>query len=83
MLASRIMQKLRRTTVAASNAALGTLEAEAARRGVPVSTLLREAIEEKARALRAGRRPRVGVARSVDGLGAADVAGEPIAEHPR
>jgi hypothetical protein len=83
MLASRIMQKQQRTTVSASSAALGTLEAEARRRGVPVSMLLREAVEEKARALRSGRRPRVGVARSVDGLGAADVAGEPIAEPPR
>ena len=40
------MMKTRRTTVSASSAALGTLEAEADRRGVPVSVLLREAVEE-------------------------------------
>jgi ABC-type sugar transport system substrate-binding protein len=77
------MMKVRRTTVSASSAALGTLEAEANRRGVPVSALLREAVEEKARALRAGRRPHVGVARSTDGASAAEVASEPVAEEPR
>jgi Ribbon-helix-helix protein, copG family len=82
VLASCIVIKLRRTTVSASSAALGTLEAEADRRGVPVSVLLREAIEEKARALRASRRPRVGVARSSDGASAADVTSEPVAEEP-
>lgn len=74
------MMKLRRTTVSASTAALGTLQAEADRREVPVSTLLREAVEEKARALRASRRPHVGVGRSTDGASAADLTGEPVAE---
>ncbi|HEY5276018.1 MAG TPA: ribbon-helix-helix protein, CopG family [Coriobacteriia bacterium] len=77
------MMKTRRMTVSASGAALGTLEAEADRRGVPVSALLREAVEEKARALRASRRPRVGVGRSTDGASAAELTDEPVAEEPR
>ena len=76
------MTQLRRTTVSAPQAALRTLEAEARRRGVPLATLLREAVEEKARALRARRRPRVGVARSSDGRGAVEVTAEPVAEEP-
>jgi len=83
MLASRIMPRFRRTTVSAAEAALQTLEAEAERRGVPLSVLLREAVEEKARALRRARRPRVGVARSTDGRTAAEVTAEPIAHEPR
>jgi hypothetical protein len=83
MLASSIMMSVRRTTVSASSAALATLEAEAARRGEPVATLLREAVEEKARALRASRRPHVAVAHSTDGASAAEVTAEPVAEEPR
>lgn len=83
MLVSRIMAQLRRTTVTAPQSTLRTLEAEAQRRGVPLATLLCEAVEEKATALRAGRRPRVGVARSTDGRAAAEVTAEPIAEAPR
>lgn len=83
MLASRIVVNHRRTTVTASNETLRTLEAEAERRGVPVSVVLRETLEEKAHSLRAGRRPRVGVARSTDGASAADLASEPVAEPPR
>ncbi len=83
MLASCIMTQLRRTTVSAPRSALRTLEAEAQRRTVPLATLLREAVVEKAEALREGRRPRVGVARSTDGRNAADVTAEPIAEEPR
>lgn len=83
MLASRIMTQLRRTTVSAPQAVIRTLEAEAERRSVPLATLLREAVEEKATALRTGRRPRVGVARSTDGRSAAEVTAEPIAEEPR
>jgi hypothetical protein len=83
MLASRIMSQLRRTTVSAPKAAIRTLEGEAERRGVPLATLLREAVEEKARALRQTRRPRVGVARSTDGRSAAEVTAEPVAEEPR
>lgn len=83
MLASCIMHFLRRTTVSAPPAALRTLEAEARRRGVPLASLLREAVEEKARALRTARRPRVGVARSADGRSAAELTAEPVAEEPR
>ena len=83
MLASSIMMKVRRTTVSASSAALATLEAEAARRGEPVAALLREALEEKARTLRASRRPHVAVGHSTDGASAADLTSEPVAEEPR
>ena len=83
MLTSSIMTQLRRTTVSAPQAALRTLEAEAQRRNVPLTTLLREAVEEKARELRTRRRPRVGVARSTDGRSAADLTAEPVAEEPR
>ncbi len=69
--------------MSAPAATLRTLEAEAQRRGVPLATLLREAVEDKARSLRARRRPRVGVARSTDGRSAAEVTAEPIAEPPR
>jgi len=73
----------RRTTVTAPADVLRTLEAEADRRGVSLATLLREAVEEKARALHLARRPRVGVARSRDGRRAAEVTAEPVAETPR
>ncbi|PZR63938.1 MAG: hypothetical protein DLM71_03590 [Chloroflexi bacterium] len=77
------MTQLRRTTVSAPPGAIRTLEAEAERRNVPLASLLREAVEDKAQALRTARRPRLGVARSTDGRSAADVAAEPIAEEPR
>lgn len=83
MLASSIMTQLRRTTVSAPQTTIRTLEAEAQRRQVPLATLLREAVEEKAQALRTRRRPRVGVARSSDGRSAADITAEPVAEEPR
>ncbi len=83
MLASNIMTQLRRTTVNASPADIRTLEAEAQRRRVPLATLLREAVEEKAHALRTERRPRVGVARSTDGRSAAELTAEPVADEPR
>lgn len=83
MLASRIMSDLRRTTVSAPRGALATLEAEAQRRNVPLATVLREALEEKAQTVRsARRRPRVGVARSTDGRRAAELTADPIAEPP-
>jgi hypothetical protein len=82
MLSSSIMNQ-QRTTVTAPTEALRTLQAEADRRGVSLATLLREAVEEKAKALRSSHRPRVGVARSTDGRSAADVASEPIADEPR
>lgn len=72
-----------RTTVTAAQDDLRTLQTEAERRGVSLSAVLREAVEEKALALRSGRQPRVGVARSTDGRRAADVTSEPVAEDPR
>jgi Ribbon-helix-helix protein, copG family len=80
MLASRIT--MRRTTVTADEAALATLAAEARRRGVSLSAVLAEAVADKAAAIRAARRPRVGLGRSRDGRSAADVTAEPIAEPP-
>jgi hypothetical protein len=80
MLASRIMH--RRTTVNADEDALATLEAEARRRGVSLTAMLAEAVDEKARRIRADRRPSIGVARSTDGSGAAQLTGEPIAHPP-
>ena len=73
---------MRRTTVAADREALDTLEAEARRRGVSLSSILAEAVEEKAASIRAARRPRVALGRSTDGRSAAEVAAEPIAEPP-
>lgn len=72
-----------RTTVNADAADLDTLRAEAARRGVSLSTVLAEAVGEKAAALRAGRKPRLGLARSTDGRSAAQVASDPVAHPPR
>lgn len=77
------MKTVRRTTVSAPEDALRTLEAEARRRGTSLSTVLREAVEDKARALRAARRPRVGIARSTDGRSAAEVTADPVADDPR
>lgn len=69
-----------RTTVTADGADLDTLRAEAARRGVPLNDVLAEAVTDKAGSLRRRRRPRVGLGRSHDGLAAAEVTGEPVAE---
>jgi hypothetical protein len=73
---------MRRTTVAADREALDTLEAEARRRGVPLTALLAEAVEDKAASIRSARRPRVGLGRSTDGQSAADLTAEPVAEPP-
>ena len=73
---------MRRTTVAADHDALDTLEAEARRRGVSLSSILSEAVEDKAASIRAARRPRVALGRSTDGRSAAVVTAEPIAEPP-
>jgi hypothetical protein len=73
---------MRRTTVAAEHEALDTLEAEARRRGVPLTAVLAEAVEEKAASIRAARRPRVALGRSRDGRSAAEVTAEPVAEPP-
>lgn len=81
MLSSPIMH-LQRTTVTTTPETLRTLQAEAERRGVSLASLLREAVEEKATALRAVRKPRVGIGRSTDGLRAAEVTAEPIARDP-
>lgn len=72
----------RRTTVTADRGDLDTLEAEAARRGVPLTALLAEAVAEKAAGLRSGRKPRFGVARSTDSRSAAEVSSDPVAEPP-
>lgn len=74
---------LRRTTLSTDEDTLATLQAEADRRGTSLASVLREAAEEKAVVIRAARRPRVGYGRSSDGLRAADVTSESIAEPPR
>ena len=73
---------MRRTTVSADHEALDTLEAEARRRDVSLSTLLAEAVADKAASIRAARRPRVGLGRSADGRSAAELTAEPVAEPP-
>jgi hypothetical protein len=72
-----------RTTVTADVESLRTLQAEADRRNVSLASVLREAVEEKASALRAARKPRVGIGRSDDGRSAAQVTADPIAREPR
>jgi Ribbon-helix-helix protein, copG family len=73
---------MRRTTVAADHDALDTLEAEAKRRGVSLSAVLAEAVDDKAASIRAARRPRVGLGRSHDGQSAAELTAEPVAKPP-
>jgi hypothetical protein len=73
---------MRRTTVTADREALETLTAEARRRGVSLTVILGEAVEEKAASIRAARRPRVGLGRSSDGRSAAQLTAEPVAEPP-
>jgi hypothetical protein len=77
------MTAVRRTTVTASTDALSTLALEACRRGTSLTAVLAEAVEEKAAAIRQGRRPRFGVGASSDGRSAAETAVEPIAEPDR
>jgi hypothetical protein len=81
MLESRIMN--RRTTVSADAEDLATLELEARRRGSSLSSVLAEAVEEKAIAIKRTRKPRLGLGRSTDGGSAAQAATEPIARPPR
>jgi hypothetical protein len=69
----------RRTTVSADAEALMTLENEARRRGASLSSVLAEAVEEKAIAIRRKRRPRLGLGRSTDGLSARELTSEPVA----
>jgi hypothetical protein len=73
---------VRRTTVTARRSSLDTLEAEARRRGVALTVVLAEAIDEKAGALHAARPPRLGIARSSDGRSAAEVTAQPVAHPP-
>jgi hypothetical protein len=73
----------RRTTVSADAEDLTTLEGEARRRGSSLSSVLAEAVEEKATAIRCARRPRLGLGRSTDGASAAQTATEPIARPPQ
>lgn len=78
------MPAMRRTTVTAPAGSLDTLESEARRRGVPLTVVLAEAIEEKAAALRRERRPRLGLGASGGrSPGAAILTAEPVADEPR
>jgi hypothetical protein len=77
------MYAQRRTTVTATEESLRTLEAEAKRRHTSLSSVLAEAIDEKAQAIRRQRRPRVGIGRSSDGRRAADISAYPVAHEPR
>jgi len=72
----------RRTTVNADSDALATLEAEARRRGDSLSSVLAEAVEEKATAIRRVHKPHLGIGRSTDGRSAAETTGEPVAHPP-
>jgi hypothetical protein len=76
------MNHMRRTTVSAEVESLTTLEAEARRRGVALTVLLAEAVEDKAVQIRAARRPRVGLGRSTDERSAAEVTADPVAHPP-
>ena len=67
---------VRRTTVTADADDLAVLEAEARRRGVPLSQVLREAVARQAEALRTERRPRFGVGRCDPGLSMTSVEDE-------
>jgi hypothetical protein len=74
----------RRTTVNAPAEDLDTLAAEAARRGVPLTVILAEAIVEKASSLRQTRRPRLGTGASGGrSEGARGMTAEPVAHEPR
>jgi hypothetical protein len=77
------MNQTRRTTVSARAEALATLEAEARRRGISLTSVVAEAIEEKAQSIRARRRPRLGLGASTDGRSAATTALEPVARPDR
>ena len=66
----------RRTTVTADADDLAVLEAEARRRGVSLSQVLREAVARQAKTLRTERRPRFGVGRGDPGLSMTSVEDE-------
>lgn len=65
-----------RTTVTADADDLAVLRDEARRRGVSLSSILRQAVSQQAAAVRARRRPRIGIGHS--GSGAARAA----SQHP-
>jgi hypothetical protein len=67
---------MERTTVAADAEDVAILRDEAKRRGVILSTVLREAVHLQATTIRSRRRPHIGIGRS--GIGAAAAA----SEHP-
>ena len=73
----------RRTTVSANPEDLATLENEARRRGSSLSSVLAEAVEEKAIAIKRAHRPRLGLGRSTEGASAVQTATEPVARPPR
>jgi hypothetical protein len=76
--------RTRRTTVAARTDSLDTLQREAERRGISLSALLAEAVDEKAEAIRKKRRPRLGIAGSEGrSAGAAILTENPVADDPR
>jgi chromosome condensin MukBEF MukE localization factor len=64
--------------LAAPRENLATLEAE--RRGVPLTFVLAEAVIKFAADLRRGRKPRTGYARTTDGLSAAELTAELVAQ---
>jgi hypothetical protein len=72
----------RRTTVNADSESLSVLEDEAKRRGDSLSTVLAEAVSEKATAIVSARRPRLGLGRSTDGSSAVRTATDPVAAPP-
>lgn len=65
-----------RTTVTTDADDLAVLQAEARRRGVPLSQVLREAVARQAEALRADHRPRFGVGRGDPDLSMTSVQDE-------
>ena len=74
MLASDSMSG-RRTTVAADSDDLAVLEGEARRRGVPLTQVLREAVQREADRVRREREPRFGIVRG-DGTATRKVASD-------
>lgn len=75
---------IERTTVAAAAEDLAVLRAEAQRRKVSLSLVLREAVSDRAAVLRRGRRPRIGIGHSGTGAAAAAARNpdEPYEAHP-
>lgn len=58
---------IRRTTIAAEEEDLRTIEDDARRRGISLAAVMREVVRERAAALRAERRPRAGLGASGHG----------------